>query len=252
MQVDVSEGTEKLPVLAAEKTEQEQPNSETQEKIQEADEKITEQEPPVEPEEEEPQMVMYQADRSWFDDALFIGDSRTVGLHDYGDLGNARMVAETGMSVYKIWEKEFEMPDGEKKTLEELLSEEQFGKIYLMLGINELGYSFETTAERYKELVEKIQEMQPEALIFLESNLHIGKEKSESSDVYNNTDIDQTNQMIASLADGKQRFYLDVNELFDDGEGNLDESYTADQVHIKAVYYKDWVDWILQHAEHLE
>ena len=89
-----------------------------------------------EEQEEFPRMVMYEEDVSWFDDALFIGDSRTVGLHEYGNLGNAEVLADSGMSVYKLFKKEFSWSSGEKGTLEELLSKRQFGKIYLMLGIN--------------------------------------------------------------------------------------------------------------------
>lgn len=192
--------------------------------------------------------VMYEADISWFDDALFIGDSRTVGLSEYGNLGNAEVVADSGMSVYKIFKRRFTLSTGEEGTLEELLSQKQFGKIYLMLGINELGYSFDATVSRYREMVEKIQELQPDALIFLEANLHIAKKKSDASPVYNNANINRFNEAVAELADGRIRFYLDVNELFDDEEGNLADDYTADDVHVLGIYYSDWVDWILKHA----
>lgn len=192
--------------------------------------------------------VMYEADISWFDDALFIGDSRTVGLFEYGNLGNAEVVADSGMSVYKIFKRKFTLSTGEKGTLEELLSQKQFGKIYLMLGINELGYSFDATVSRYTEMVEKIQKLQPDALIFLEGNLHIAKKKSDSSPVYNNANINRFNEAVAGLADDRTRFYLDVNELFDDEEGNLADNYTADDAHVLGIYYSDWVDWILKHA----
>lgn len=86
---------------------------------------------------EAPEPAMYEADTSYFDDALFIGDSRTVGLSEYGDLGNAEVLADSGMNVYKIFDKEFDTASGEKKLLETILSERQFGKIYVMLGINE-------------------------------------------------------------------------------------------------------------------
>lgn len=198
------------------------------------------------------QAVTYEADISWFDDALFIGDSRTVGLFEYGDLGSAEVLAESGMSVYKIFKKEFAFSTGEKGTLEELLAQRQFGKIYLMLGINEIGYSFETTVTRYGEMVERIQQIQPDALIFLEANLHISKKKSETSAVYNNANIDRFNQEIAALSDNESRFYLDVNELFDDEEGNLAEEYTADDAHVLAVYYPEWVSWLLKHAVKFE
>lgn len=197
---------------------------------------------------EAPAMTVQQADVTYFDDALFIGDSRTVGLYEYGDLGNAEVVADTGMSVYKLFSKRFTVRSGEKKELEELLSERQFGKIYIMLGVNELGYDFDYTVDKYAEMLTRIQQMQPDAIVYLQANLHISKRKSDTSDVYNNDNINRFNQAVSGLADGQTRFYLDVNELFDDEEGNLAEEYTADDAHIYAKYYPGWVDWLLQNA----
>ena len=198
------------------------------------------------------QNVMQDADVTYFDDALFIGDSRTVGLSEYGDLGNAEVVADTGMSVYKLFNKRFTLRSGEKKKLEEVLAERQFGKIYIMLGVNELGYDFDYTVEKYAETLKRIEELQPDAILYLEANLHISKQKSVTSDVYNNANIDRFNQAVSEMADEENRFYLDVNELFDDEEGNLDEEYTADDAHIYAKYYPDWVEWLLKHAVYKE
>ncbi len=45
-------------------------------------------------------------------DVLFIGDSRTVGLSEYGDLGNADVFADSGMSVFNLLDRK------KKKALE--------------------------------------------------------------------------------------------------------------------------------------
>ena len=198
--------------------------------------------------EEADEVSFFVADRTYFDHALFIGDSRTVGLYEYGDLGNAIALADSGMSVYKVFKQEFELPSGEKRTLEELLLEEQFEKIYIMLGINELGYSFEPTVVKYEKMVERIEELQPDAIIFLQANLHITKSKSGKSEIYNNKNIDRFNREVEKLADNKKRFFLDANELFDDEEGNLSVEYTVDEAHVLGKYYVDWVDWILNYA----
>lgn len=192
--------------------------------------------------------TFFEADRSYFDDALFIGDSRTVGLYEYGDLGNAVVLADSGMSVYKIFKHSFPLDTGEKMTLEEILSQRQFGKVYIMLGINELGYSFEQTVDVYKDMVEQIESKQPDALIFLQANLHITEKKSATSPIYNNANINRFNQEVQDMADSMHRFYLDANELFDDENGNLSVEYTVDESHVLGKYYAGWVDWILRHA----
>jgi len=197
---------------------------------------------------EEKIQVIYKADISYLDDALFIGDSRTVGLYEYGGLGNAEVFADTGMSIYKVFEKELVLKSGESLTLENVLSSKDFGKIYIMLGINELGYDFEQTVGRFCEAIDTIREYQPDAYIFIQANLHITKEKSEESEYFTNGNIDRYNEAIGKLADNKQIFYLDVNPLYDDAEGCLSKEFTADHAHIKGIYYAQWVDFILQNA----
>lgn len=190
----------------------------------------------------------YHADPHYFDDALFIGDSRTVGLYEYGNLGNAEVFADSGMSIYKVSEEEFALRNGEKITLDEALQSRVFGKIYVMLGINELGYDFDQTVKKYGELLTKISSLQPDSFLFAEANLHITKEKSSQSDLFNNENIDRFNEAVSSFADGQRIFYLDVNPVFDDEEGCLNKDYTSDGAHILGKYYADWAEFILQNA----
>lgn len=203
------------------------------------------------PEKETPKAlrpVIRQADRTYFDDALFIGDSRTMGLYEYGDLRNAVVIADSGMSVYKVWNEEIKGEDGSAENLQSILENHTFGKVYVMLGINELGYEFGPTVKKYEELVGTIRELQPEAIIYLQANLHITKEKSDSSDIFNNENINRFNEAVEKMADDNQVFYLDVNPLFDDEEHCLSVDYTTDKVHVLGKYYIDWTDWLLENA----
>ena len=189
-----------------------------------------------------------KATRAYFDDALFIGDSRTVGLSEYGNLGKADVFADSGMSVYKIFDTKIQVHSGKKTDLESLLKKKNYGKIYIMLGINEMGYSYDKTMDKYEDLVNKVHKMQPDALMYLEANLHVTKKKSKANRIYSNKKIDRMNQAIKKLANDTDIFYIDVNERFDDGKGNLDKKYTADDSHPLGKYYADWVDWILSEA----
>lgn len=184
----------------------------------------------------------------YFDDALFIGDSRTVGIMEYAGLEKARFFADSGLSVYKLDHVELRQPDKSKLSFHEILSEKEYGKIYLMLGMNELGYSFERTADKYKETVEKIIELQSDAILYVCANLHVTREQSEKDELYNNDNIDKMNAMIAGLADGQRIFYIDVNELFDDENGDLSEEFTSDSAHVYGKYYIDWADWLCTKA----
>ena len=186
--------------------------------------------------------------KEYFDDALFIGDSRTVGISEYGDLNNAIFFANTGMSVYNVFEKNVSVPRVGKLKLEQLLTYKKFGKIYIMLGINELGYNQEKTLKKYKDLLKFIQEKQSNAIIYIEANLHVAAERSNKDKTINNININKINNEISQLADNEKIFFIDVNEKFDDENGNLSSNYTQDNVHIYAKYYKEWSDWLSQNA----
>lgn len=178
------------------------------------------------------------------DNVLFIGDSRTVGLMEYGGIDGADFFANVGMSLYNMHKKPLPVPGIGRVTLTELLDSKQYGKIYIMLGINELGYDFDRTTGRYKELISLIKEKQPEARLFLQANLHVDKDRSDSDKIINNRAIDRRNAAIAELADNKKIFYLDANVLFDDENGNLVAEKNEDTVHLYAKYYAEWADWI--------
>ena len=186
--------------------------------------------------------------KEYVDDALFIGDSRTVGISEYGDLNNAIFFANTGMSVYNVFEKNVSVPQVGKLKLEQLLTYKKFGKIYIMLGINELGYNQEKTLKKYKDLLKFVQEKQSNAIIYIEANLHVTAERSNKDKTINNININKINNEISQLADNEKIFFIDVNEKFDDENGNLSSNYTQDNVHIYAKYYKEWSDWLSQNA----
>ena len=182
--------------------------------------------------------------KDYFTDALFIGDSRTVGIAEYGTIKNATYFSNTGMSVYNIWSQKIDISSIGKVSLEELLDKKNFGKVYIMLGINEIGYNMSQTAKKYQELVKYVNTKQPKAIIYLQANLHVTKEKSDSDKSINNTRINKLNSAISKMSNNKNIFYLDVNSIFDDSSGNLRADYTSDKVHIYGKYYKQWTEWI--------
>lgn len=198
----------------------------------------------------EEELEFQQVDMSYFDDALFIGDSRTVGMSEYAGIDNASYAAEVGLSVYTLFEKPIvKLQDGSMGTLEQGLREKQYGKIYLMVGINELGTG---TRERffatYQEAVQKIQALQPDAIIFVQGILYVTQERSDSDEYINNPNIMLRNLDIAKLEDKKHIFYIDVNTVYSDGKGNLAPENTFDNVHLKAACYEEWKKFLLAHG----
>lgn len=187
-------------------------------------------------------------DSSYFDDALFIGDSRTVGIRDYGTLKNASYFCDVGMTTYNIYKKNLLVKSVGKVTIDKLLEKKKYGKIYIMLGINEIGSSIDTIYNKYSNLVNKIRQKQPNAIIFIEGNLHVAKSRNDTDKNINNNRINKLNNKIANLANNQNIFYIDINTYFDDADGNLKSSYTSDATHVYAKYYKDWCEWLKKHG----
>lgn len=191
-----------------------------------------------------------KVEEDYFDDAIFFGDSRTLGISDYSGL-NADFYCENGMTIYKLLDEKGVVcqATGERDDLNQVLQQKKYGKIYIMLGMNELGYR--DTAyflEQYAAVLLQLREWQPEAVIYLQANLHVSREKNNIKTEFNNININDKNAAIATLADGKGIFYLDVNPLFTDSEGYLNGDLTFDGVHLFAQGYMTWRDFLMEHA----
>ena len=168
----------------------------------------------------EEKLSFQTVDSSYFDDALFVGDSRTVGLRDYAPFDNADYFCSEGIGTYTVMETEVEIEGVGVTGLENLLKTKHYGKIYLMLGLNELYMDVEKIIGRY------------------------GGYALNNPD-FNNDTIRYLNDNTAkALADGKTIFYLDVNPLFDDGYGNLNPEYSGDGAHVYGKLYLEWADWM--------
>lgn len=189
-------------------------------------------------------MTQQENKKAELSDALFIGDSRTVGIMEYAGISEADFFCDTGMSVFNLQGKRISVPDVGKVTLEELLTNKKYGKIYVMLGINELGYNFDSIVKRYKEVIDYIEGKQPQAYIIIEANLHVTKVRSDSDKTINNSAIDKLNAELKKLCTKDNEFYIDINEVFDDSQGALDKEKTSDNAHLYAKYYAQWGEWI--------
>ena len=189
----------------------------------------------------EPDPRFTQVDASYFDDAVFIGDSHTDGFMDYAGLPNADYLCRTGLTVWSAAE-DAEFPGGQ--TLAQALSGKHYGKVYMMLGINELGTgSAESWAAQYKVLLDQVRSLQPDAIVFLQAIFHTTQEKSDST-FYTNSTINARNAELQKLADWVNVFFIDCNPVFDDSSGALRADYSGDGVHVKAAYYPLWRDYL--------
>ncbi len=184
--------------------------------------------------------------KSYFDDALFVGDSRVEGLGLYSNLDNATFACMEGLTTLGLMSEP--IASNGTQTLTDLLKNNTYKKIYIMLGINEAGYDTDAYVSTYMDNIAQIQELQPDAVIFMMGCMHVSSDYSDSHDIVNNDNIDDKNGAIAAYADGVKLFYLDMNTAVDDGNGGLVKAYTWDDIHLQAQYYSLWENYLYEHG----
>ena len=198
-----------------------------------------------------PTPVFQSVDDSYFDDALFIGDSRTEGLALYGSLTNADYFSSVGLTIFKVTEKAAGNPNtGESVTLAQKLAQKQYGKVYIMLGLNELGTgTTESWAQAYAQVIAQVRQAQPNAVIYLESILVVAASQDNPGGAINNATVNARNQALEALANPQDNiFYLNVNEAVMDANGCLDASLTSDGIHLLGNSLSLWENYLKQHA----
>ena len=127
-------------------------------------------EPDPEPEPQPPVVVtnaVYGQDESFFDDALFIGDSRMVNVANYARLGNADYFADVGMTVFKMFSTTASDKDFGATDLASLLRSREYSHIFIMLGLNEAGYPLGNLFDAYQEDLDQLRQLQPNATIYI-------------------------------------------------------------------------------------
>ena len=187
---------------------------------------------------------------SYFDDAAFIGDSRTQGLQLYTGLPNATFYATQGLMVDTFFSKKFVKAGGGKITLPDAMKNQTFKKVYIMLGVNELGWAYEKVfIQKYGEVVDKVKELQPDAKIYVQSILPVTKAKSDGDAIYNNTKISRYNELIEQMCREKGVTYLHVADAVGLDNGALPAGSATDGVHLNREYCYKWLDYLKTHTK---
>ena len=187
---------------------------------------------------------------SYFDDAVFIGNSRTEGLKKFSGLSNATFITEVGLTVDNIFRDYCDISGGYKGRAFDALAGMSFSKVYIMLGMNELGWVYESVfKEDYSKIIDKIREINPDAVIYIQSIIPVSKWKDSSNDVYTNANVERLNSQLRDLADEKEVHYLDVAGALMDSEGYLPYEATGDGVHLEPPYCVKWTDYLRTHTE---
>ncbi|MFR3012347.1 MAG: GDSL-type esterase/lipase family protein [Ruminococcus bicirculans (ex Wegman et al. 2014)] len=183
-------------------------------------------------------------------DAVFIGDSRTVGLQNNCDKPKATFLCSVGMHIDTVMtEQNITLSNGNAGTVIDALGERQYGRVYINLGTNELGWPYiDTFKDYYTQLITKIQEIQPDAVIYAESILPVTASRSLQGDAINNTNVATFNQAISEVAQQTGINYLDCTSAVTGADGTLPEEASSDGIHLMSEYCDKWLNYIIDNT----
>lgn len=179
-----------------------------------------------------------------FSDACFIGDSRTLGLGLNCDKAKADFYASQGLNISSaLTDQVIELQNGNMGTVLEAVAQREYKRIFIMFGINELGWPYpENFVEKYEELIEGIKAAQPNATIYVQSILPVAASAVNNDAVFTNENINAFNAYVEQAANETGVNYLDINGYFKDNSGMLPEDAAADGIHFVRDYCLKWID----------
>ena len=175
----------------------------------------------------------------YFADAAFVGDSRTDGFCLFSGAGGDNLTS-TGLSVFTLETKKAIRTDAGTLTVLEALERKQYGKVYLNLGVNELGYNNDDSFYRaYCAAIDSIRARQPDAVIYVQTliPLNEGRVRASGGASYlKNEKLLRYNNLICRVAQEKRVPLLDLYSEFA-VDGQLPEDFSRDGIHLTAAHY---------------
>ena len=190
-------------------------------------------------------------EEEYFADAAFIGDSRTDGFRIFSGLTQGDYLYKTGLTVFQI-DKERIKVEGKKMTVAQALERKEYGKIYVCLGLNELGQEDDQGYyDHYAALIDLIRATRPEATVYVQLLIPVNEQKRAESgvgDYINNAQIQVYNDLLYQLAQEKHVFLVDPAQAIVDETGQPAYEEVADGVHFRKEPYQRWLDYLKRHT----
>lgn len=177
-----------------------------------------------------------------FDNSMFIGDSRTDAIRKFTQVSTyADFCCDVGTNITKLVTNTFFIQN-ENITIYDAVSKYFYDKIFISIGYNELGWTYEDTfIEKYAALIDEIKRLSPDTEIYILSIIHISGDAAVANERENNARIDLYNSKIAELCTQKIVHYIDLNPDFLEADGNLISEASTDGIHFNSEYCRKYV-----------
>lgn len=186
---------------------------------------------------------------AFFENAIIIGDTRVVQLLPTYNIGTfSKVLYGTAINVSNALTYDCVDADGVEQTFASALTERSYGKVYICLGLNELGWSYpEVFEEDYDALIDEIKRLQPAASIFLLNIVPVDEAKY-SNNYIKNSRIKEYNDMIMSVAQKHSAYCVDCCSGMSDASGSLNGSYSSNGFYINETGGQAWWKYLATHT----
>lgn len=186
----------------------------------------------------------------FFADTAFFGNSLVDGLRLYGGLAHGDFYAVQSASVVNVGTtKVSALNDGTAATLLQTLAQKQYSRIYILLGINEIGFETSYFIELYRAVLDQIAASEPHAAIYIMGLTPVTKAKSDEGELFSMDRVREYNDALRSLAEERGCWYVDLVEALAGTDGYLPEGDSVDGIHLTAAKYPVWADYLRTHYE---
>ncbi len=188
------------------------------------------------------------AKEGYLNKCVFLGDSRTVAMVNYGFFNDDAALAQIGISHPSFGTNTFINNAGKEYTLKSYLQSHQAPVIYIALGVNGIN---DPSEEHYKEtfvkLIDDVAEMAPNSNIVLMAIGPVDDNGSYKKNVQNAW-IDKYNEFLLDTAKEKHIFYLDIAEVLKGANGQVKSEYDAgDGLHYSGSGCEAIYKYIVEH-----
>lgn len=191
-------------------------------------------------------------DSSFFDDAVFVGDSISLKLSydTSGRLGNAQFLVQgsygVGNAIFDVLPTTYR---GNTYTnLEDAIAATGAKKLFIMMGMNDIGlYGIDGTIENWGTLIGLIRGVCPDMEIYIQSMTPVwtGGEKGGLT----NPNINEYNNKLRVFAAENGCGFIDVAPFMRDATGGLATAFCSDNyVHLSDAGVDMWIKVLKAHA----
>lgn len=184
-------------------------------------------------------------DVSYFDNALFIGDSITDGIKQYKLLDKANVIATNSMSIGTAAKSKVKV-DGESVSLLSAAANYKPSKIYILLGSNDVSWMTKTTfVKDYTALLDTLKKSCPGAAIYVQSVFPVSSSLVSKKHSYSNDKIAEINTSLKQMCQTEGAKYEDVASVLKASDGSLKSELSSDGLNIRRKGYIIWLNYLI-------